>query len=231
MAEIRSDYFNNHEIRFTESEHQDLQALAEMRNRPGKKKGFINPYQDRTYSHLLGLYGEAAVAVWYGWRIDRRFLWNGDGNICDFEADGKTIQVKAVSKSIGDLIFPSADSFKADFAILVEAHPHSRSAKIKGWTDRAMFGLQSEEIVTQFGEAVKMSRFKLRPIQELRFRSFKMPEPVPQYDEFEIEEMYNERAAIIEFDGNIPRQIAEVQARQIINEMKEKMTNGRLRLR
>lgn len=194
-------------VKFTAEEMAEYRQIAANRNDPRKKKGFNAKRFSRTHSHILGVMGEAAAADWFGVEFDRRILISGDGDVEDLNIGGVSIQVKTTSNFRGDLIYNSADDFKADVAVLVWADPDKSCAVVQGWCDRQSFLRHCRTSNYGYGPRAAMDKILLEPIGDLNIK----PDHTP--DEIDLKTAFLERAAIIEFDGRHSRAMAERLAR------------------
>ena len=111
-------------IQFNNEELVTLMGLAWQRNK-NKTNNNIGSYVEgnelKNYeAHIIGMYGEMAVALDLNLEIDNDIYLKGDNGV-DFTYKGRTIDVKTTTKNEDQLLtFKRKDKFIADIAILCE---------------------------------------------------------------------------------------------------------------
>lgn len=194
-------------VRFTAAELNEYRHLAQLRCDPRRSKGFNPKKYSRIEANIIGIMGEAAVADLLEVEFDRRFLPNGDGNVEDLNINGWSIQVKTNSKRNGAMIYNHVDDFKSDIAVLVYAEPKQNFAVIAGWADCQTFRRLHKTGNFGYGERVYLEQSDMYFWQDLYLPHKYKP------SEEEIKTAFEERAAILEYDGGYSRPEAERLAR------------------
>lgn len=126
-----------------------------------------NPKQSREDANALGFKAEYAVARVL--QVEPPGVNVGSDFGIDLWFDDISIDVKLTNYPKGDLIFDSADKFKAKVAVLVEPTNDPAVMSIDGWMTRKEFiSLATEK---DFGHGLRLvvPNASLRPIEELWF--------------------------------------------------------------
>lgn len=210
MPKRSEDRHGNVTVWFSPEEMARFEHLAEGRFLPkraaGIDRGFIPP-QDGVANDLLGIMGEAAVGDLLGTGFDETISLSGDGGVVDLEKDGITVQVKTTWYSTGRLLFNHAVHFQADLAVLV-IKVADTAVRIAGWIPREEFLAICESADFNYGRRAYVEQSDLYPPHSLGlYIEKKKSENEARRIEFE------ERAAIMEFDGGLTRADAERAAR------------------
>lgn len=207
-------------VSFSVPEVAHYRRLAELRHNPkraaGIKRDFVTK-QDGVENDFIGILGEAAVGAFLGIGFDETISLAGDGGVKDLELDGTTIQVKTMYSHGSRLMFNDKADFLADVAVLVR-RLDDRRAEILGWIPRQEFLIICGQEDFGYGMRHFVPEKELYPIRQLPlYIKRKKEENEARLTEFE------ERAAIMEYDGGLPRAEAERQAKADIDTRKEMM--------
>ena len=207
-ADDGQSYFADFGVR----EIAHLRKLAVDRYEPKRRAGvvdrLIDTSLDRIDNDLLGLMGEAAVGQFLSVPINSDDSLTGDGGVSDLEKDGVTVQVKTTWHQTGRLLFKDAHGCMADVAVLVTKTGNPNRLRIVGFIPLDEFLLVCEKGFNGRAEAVSVTQDELYPMRALTlYIKRKKEENEARLTEFE------ERAAIMEFDGGLPRHEAERQAK------------------
>ena len=136
------------QVQFTCEEMIDIFQIAQTRNENKTVHNVASYVQGNELTqyekHIIGAYGEYAVALDLGLDIDRDLYYKGDGGI-DFEFKGKTIDVKTTSGKSQLLTFKRKDKFQADIAILAQIISPN-CVKLLSCTSRDNFALFADEV-------------------------------------------------------------------------------------
>lgn len=202
-------------VDFTQTELRHYRKLAVDRYEPKRRAGvvdrLIDTSLDRVENDLLGILGEAAVGQFIGVKINSDDSLSGDGGVSDLDKNGVTIQVKTTWYQSGRLLFKDAGGCKADVAVLVTRVTDSR-VRIVGFIPMDQFLAICEIGFNRRQAAVSCRQEELYPMRSfMLYIERKKSENESRRIEFE------ERAAIMEYDGGLTRAEAEKAARADID--------------
>ncbi len=116
-------------------------------------------------TNTLGCKAEYAVARVLGTELPKLNFLSDNG--VDLWSGDVSIDVKYTTSEGGDLIFNTADNFKAMVSVLVAKTSQPDVMRIVGWTNKSDFVLSAKKKDFGYGERMAMACKHLRPIEEL----------------------------------------------------------------
>ena len=155
-------------IKLSASDMADCRQAANFRWQLGRMSGMVNQKVDESRSEdvveLLGVKAELAVARCLG---IPHFYQPGFDDGSDMYLGDISIDVKATFHPSGQLLFRTAEHFKASCAVLVTSTDADDVMLLAGWLPRKQFLERAVEVDLGHGPTLACKQGELLPISEL----------------------------------------------------------------
>jgi len=156
------------EDQLIEAKAKERQANKEAHNVTTK---LFDPSKSDYQIHLEGMRAEFAAAKILDAELNWQLLVGGDKNAGDLRIkDGRTVSVKFRKKQGWDFALKSADpkDFREELGVLVyPSSTHFKALNVDRWISREEFLQKSTMANYGYGDRLKVSPAKMRPIESL----------------------------------------------------------------